>query len=78
VESVQDSLALIRLAFANDSSPLARKASAIIALNAGAAIYVSGVADSLAEGVKLAEDALSSGGAKTKLQELCEFSACLS
>ena len=40
----------------------ARKAAAIITLNAGATIYVSGVAATLADGVAMAEDALASAG----------------
>ena len=38
-------------------------------LNAGAAIYISGKATSLAEGVKLAAEAIDSGAAKAKLEE---------
>ena len=48
----------------------------IVALNAGAAIYVSGVADTLAEGVAIAEDVIGGGLAKIKLQELASFSRC--
>lgn len=48
----------------------------IVALNAGAAIYVSGVADSLTEGVAMAEDIIGGGLAKIKLQELASFSRC--
>lgn len=48
----------------------------IVVLNAGAAIYVSGVADTLAEGVAIAEDVVGGGLAKIKLQELASFSRC--
>ena len=48
----------------------------IVSLNAGAAIYVSGVADSLAEGVAIAEDVICGGLAKIKMQELASFSRC--
>jgi anthranilate phosphoribosyltransferase len=44
----------------------------IVLLNAGAAIYVSGVADSLADGVQMAADVLASGAAKAKLQALID------
>jgi anthranilate phosphoribosyltransferase len=44
----------------------------IAALNAGAALFVGGVADSFAEGVRLAEDSISSGLAKKKLHQLVE------
>ena len=40
-----------------------------VLLNAGAAIYISGKAASLAEGVKLAAEAIDSGAAKAKLEE---------
>jgi anthranilate phosphoribosyltransferase len=41
----------------------------IVALNAGAAIYAAGVADSIAEGIERARAALASGDAKRKLEE---------
>ncbi len=41
----------------------------IVALNAGAAIYAAGVADSIAEGIERARAALASGEAKRKLEE---------
>ena len=44
-------------------------AASIVALNAGAAIYVSGIAKSLKEGVAGAQAALKSGAAKKKLAE---------
>ena len=46
----------------------------IVLLNAGAAIYVSGVANSLAEGVEKARHAIASGAARAKLRQLVEFS----
>jgi anthranilate phosphoribosyltransferase len=42
----------------------------IVLLNAGAAIYVAGLADTLALGVKKAEEAIASGAAKNKLAQL--------
>jgi anthranilate phosphoribosyltransferase len=44
-------------------------ASAIVALNAGAAIYVSGRAPSLAEGVLQAKEAIASGAARARLAD---------
>ena len=41
----------------------------IVALNAGAALYVCGVADSIANGLARARDALASGAARRKLDE---------
>lgn len=46
----------------------------IALLNAGAAIYVAGVATSLAEGIEKARDALTKGAAMKKMQELIAFS----
>tara|TARA_B100000809_G_scaffold266590_1_gene330092 strand:+ start:3196 stop:4236 length:1041 start_codon:yes stop_codon:yes gene_type:complete len=77
VDSAAESLALIKDALGKRKTPEGDKAADIIALNAGAAIYVSGVADSLAEGVELAKDAIGSGLAGGKLQELVAFTDCL-
>lgn len=46
----------------------------IVLLNAGAAIYVAGKAESLGQGVQKARDALASGAAKDKLRALIESS----
>ncbi len=46
----------------------------IVVMNAGAAIYVAGLADTLAEGIKKAEEAIDSGKALDKLNALIEFS----
>ncbi|WP_018414905.1 anthranilate phosphoribosyltransferase [Teredinibacter turnerae] len=73
VSSAEESLGLIRGAFKGDTSELSQKAAAIIAINAGAAIYVAGLAGSMKDGVAMAEDALSSGLAAEKLKELIEF-----
>ena len=41
----------------------------IVALNAGVALYAANVADSMAAGIRLADQALSSGAAKAKLEQ---------
>ncbi len=46
----------------------------IVMMNAGAAIYVAGVADSLAQGVEKAQQAIESGAALKKLNQLVDFS----
>lgn len=73
VSNAQASLALINGAFLQDESPSSRKAASIIALNAGAALYVSGIASSIKQGVDMACDSIDSGGAQEKLKELVEF-----
>ena len=45
----------------------------VVILNAAAALYVSGVAGSLWDGVALARDALSRGAARRKLEQLVKF-----
>lgn len=74
VADPEASLALITAAFAGDSDPRALKAANMIALNAGAAIYVAGLADTLVAGVSRARKALADGSAAVKLQRLVEFS----
>lgn len=46
----------------------------IVLLNAGAAIYVAGLANSLAEGINKASQVISSGAAKAKLTQLISIS----
>jgi anthranilate phosphoribosyltransferase len=71
------SLALIRDAFGKRSNEAARKAADMIALNAGAAIYVSGVTRSHKEGVRMAEDLIHNGEAAERMRELAQFSTAL-
>ncbi|MFZ9037501.1 MAG: anthranilate phosphoribosyltransferase [Gammaproteobacteria bacterium] len=66
VGSAEESLAMIRAVFADSPGP----ARDIVCLNAGAAIYVAGCADSLAAGVEAAQAAISSGKAAEVLQNL--------
>jgi len=66
VDSAEQSLAMIRGVFADNPGP----ARDIVCLNAGAAIYVAGCADSLAAGVEAAGAAISSGKAAAVLQNL--------
>ncbi|WP_124949489.1 anthranilate phosphoribosyltransferase [Sulfuriferula thiophila] len=51
-----------------------RAASDIVALNAGAAIYVADISDSLAAGVTLAMQQITSGAAHRKLEQLIQYS----
>jgi anthranilate phosphoribosyltransferase len=63
-ENADQSLALINEAFSGKKG-VARD---IIALNAGAAIYVSGLVNSLNEGIQKAKQVLSDGTAREKLE----------
>jgi anthranilate phosphoribosyltransferase len=45
----------------------------IAVLNAGAAIYVAGIAETILDGVRLAQDCIDTGKAKRKLEQLSEF-----
>ena len=66
VTDAGDSLAMIRAVLDNEAGP----ARDIVLLNAGAAIYASGIAPSLADGVDRANSALLSGAAKSTLDAL--------
>ncbi len=65
-----DSLAIIKSIMDNNEGP----AKDIVSLNAGAAIYVAGLAATLAEGVARAQEAIVSGAVKNKLDELIKLS----
>ena len=78
VSSAEESLTLIKGALGKARDEASNKARDIITLNAGAAIYVSGLAKSLAEGVELAADAIGSGLALTKLSDLASFTRVFS
>lgn len=73
VASSADSAAIIRAAFSNKDEASARKAADLIAFNAGATIYVAGLASTLAEGVAVAEDVIASGQAAEKLKSFVDF-----
>jgi anthranilate phosphoribosyltransferase len=67
--SPEDNALLMHRVLGGEPGPLAD----ITALNAGAAVYVSGLAPSLADGYRQAAAALASGAAARKLAELKEF-----
>jgi anthranilate phosphoribosyltransferase len=62
----QDNARIVRQVL--DNAPGPRRD--IVVLNAGAAVYAAGKADSIADGVKLAFDAIASGAAAQKLELL--------
>ena len=70
VDSAEQSLAVIRSAFANQAgAPLD-----MLLLNAGAAIYVADLVASIAEGVELAREMIASGKAQDKMEQLIALS----
>ncbi len=70
VDSAEQSLEVIREIFNGETGP----ARDIVALNAGAAIYAAGLADSLAAGIATALDVIANGAATAKLNALIEIS----
>jgi anthranilate phosphoribosyltransferase len=77
VESAAESLALIRAALGKKKDDRAEKAADVIALNAGAGIYVAGITRDFNQGVALAHDVIWSGQALEKLDNLREFTRSL-
>jgi len=69
VTTVEESKAMIQAVLDNQPGP----AHNIVAMNAGAAIYVAGVAKTMKAGVERASQAIKSGAAKHKLEEFIAF-----
>ena len=72
-QSVEESLALVKESLTKPDSA----AADIVALNAGAAIYVAGIATSFENGVIMAQDAIAAGLANECLQELARVSSLM-
>ena len=70
VDGVEQSLLLITSALAGEKDFRSQGAANMIALNAGAALYVAGVAASIADGVNTANGILANGAGLEKLQQL--------
>lgn len=68
VDSAQQSLGIIKLVFEGHTGP----ARDIVVLNAGAAIYVAGLAASHQAGIEKAQAVIDSGAAMQKLNQLIE------
>ena len=65
VETPEESRALLQSVLENEAGP----ARDIVVLNAGVALYAANVAASMADGIKLARDAVASGKALAKLHQ---------
>ena len=68
VADADESLSLIKGLLSGQEGP----AADIVALNAGAAIYAANIADSLSQGISIAQDILASGTGGEKLSELVQ------
>lgn len=73
VSNAEQSLAITKAVLSGKHSA----ASDMVIMNAGAAIYVAGRADTLAEGIKMAEDTLASGTAGEKFKEFIQVTQCI-
>jgi len=74
VEGVESSLQLISAALAGgEKEDRVQRAANMIALNAGAALYVAGLAETASAGVSLANEVLASGAGLEKLQQLADM-----
>jgi anthranilate phosphoribosyltransferase len=74
VQNAQASKAMILDVLSGQAHCKNNAARTIVLLNAGAAIYVAGVADSLENGIKKAAEAIDSGNALAKLDVLTSVS----
>jgi len=77
VGSALESLELIRAALSGAPGDRAERARRVVALNAGAALYVAGLKESMAEGVVAAQRLLQSGKPWLKVEALADFTAAL-
>jgi anthranilate phosphoribosyltransferase len=77
VAGAEESLDLIRAALSGAPGDKAERARRVVALNAGAALYVAGLAVSLAAGVEAAGRLLESGKPWAKIEALVDYTAGL-
>lgn len=70
VHSAEESLAIIRRVLDDEPGP----ARDIVLLNAGAALYAAGLADTLDAGIRLADTQIATGAAREKLEQLVAVS----
>ena len=73
VTDAKQSFAIISDALGNKQGDHSEKAANLIAINAGAALYVAGCAADLQQGVAMAQDAIESGLAKAKISDFAAF-----
>ena len=73
VDGVDASLQLLTKALAGEQDERSQRAAQLIALNAGAALYVAGIADSILDGVTSANDMLARGAGLEKMRQLASM-----
>lgn len=69
VNGIDESKAMLLSALENKTGA----ARDVVALNAGASIYIAGIADTLREGVKVAQSVIASGAARKRLDQFVAF-----
>jgi anthranilate phosphoribosyltransferase len=69
VGNVTESKEKILEALTNKTGP----ARDIVILNSGTALYAAGIASSIANGIKLAQEVVASGAARSKLDQFVQF-----
>lgn len=77
VADASASLKLIKDALSKNKSDIGEKAANMIALNAGAGIYVAGITKTYAQAVTFAQDIIYGGQALEKMSVLAEFTKTL-
>ena len=77
MKKTEESLQLIKDALGRNKSDIGEKAANMIALNAGAGIYVAGVTKTYKQAVEFAQDILYGGQALEKMSILGEFTKTL-
>ena len=73
VANAQESMAVMYSALDNETGSAPKSAREIVMLNAGTALYVANVAESIAHGIELARAAIASGAARAKLDQFVRF-----
>ena len=73
VAGVEESLQLLTNALAGKQDERSQRAGQLVALNAGAALYIAGVAETVHDGVSRANEVIASGAGLEKLQQLANM-----
>lgn len=75
VGGAEDSLALVRAALSGSDEGVAARAADMVALNAGAAIHVAGLAPDIEAGIALAREVIRDGAALERLERLARLTS---